>query len=103
MKKLIPLALSVLLLGPAYGASSTDIVPRASGLYDALAVLAQDHLLPPGSPDVQDLLNVQGRLYTRAELARALDTVTLENSPALNARDRAALAFARNILAPELA
>ncbi len=124
MKKLIPFALSALLLGPAYAASPTDIVPRASGLYDALAVLAQDHLLPPGSPDVQDLLNVQGRLYTRAELARAISAVTLEAQvvppssggtvnnlqqfpglvmyPAIKPRDRAALAFARNILAPEL-
>ncbi len=102
MKKLIPFALSALLLGPAHGASSTDIVPRASGLYDALAVLAQDHLLPPGAPDVQDLLNVQGRLYTRAELARAISAVTLETAAPTHPRDRAALAFARNILAPEL-
>ncbi len=127
MKKLILLALSALLLGPAYAASPTDIVPRASGLYDALAVLAQDHLLPPGSPDVQDLLNVQGRLYTRAELARAIRDVARRTSAPtpnnvtnhssgytvsaqivqspdylLNNRDRAALAFARNILAPEL-
>lgn len=99
MKKLTLLALSVLLLSPAYGASSTDIVPRASGLYDALAVLAQDHLLPPGSPDVQDLLNVQGRLYTRAELASVVAGIT--KYPTAR-RDYAALAFARNILAPQL-
>ncbi len=93
---------AALCLRPALAASPTDIVPRGSGLYDALAVLAQDGLLPPGSPDVNDLLNVQGRLYTRAELARAVAGSGNENPRSLNDRDRAALAFARSVLAPEL-
>ena len=99
MKKHFAFVLLALLARPVLAASPTDIVPRASGLYDALAVLAQDHLLPANAPDVNDLLNVQGRLYTRIELARAISGVTTLSG---SDRDKAALAFARNILAPEL-
>lgn len=99
MKKTLCLVLLTLLACPVLAASPTDLVPRASGLYDALAVLAQDSLLPAAAPDVNDLLNVQGRLYTRAEMARAIAGIT--GLPGTD-RDKAALAFARNILAPEL-
>jgi hypothetical protein len=75
------------------------VVPDGSGLYDAAALLAQDHLLPAGSPDATDFLGVSHRLYTRAEFAALIKGVTTQPT---DGRDRAALAFARSTLAPEL-
>jgi len=84
---------------PCCAAAPEDLVPQGSGLYDAVALLSADHLLPPGSPDATSLQGVTGRLYTRRELAELIRTVT--NQPA-DPRAASALAFARNILAPEL-
>ncbi len=139
MKKSFCTLLALLLLGtmtagtaPPASASPTDIVPRGSGLYDALSVLAQDHLLPAGAPTVQDLLGVTGRLYTRREMAYWFGSIQARSTPlpsapgsglitdpqtlpqmlqyqprvlvrsSSNLRDQAALDFARNVLAPEL-
>jgi len=84
---------------PCRAAAPEDIVPQGSGLYDAVALLSADHLLPPGSPDATSLQGVTGRLYTRRELADLIRSIT--NQPA-DPRASSALAFARNILAPEL-
>ncbi|MDQ2687326.1 MAG: hypothetical protein M3Y28_05610 [Armatimonadota bacterium] len=80
-------------------ADAQDIVPSSSGLYEAVALLAQEHLLSPDAPDVTGLLGVTRRLRTRAELA---DLVRQASEDKADARGRAALAYARNILAPEL-
>jgi hypothetical protein len=93
------LLLLLLNLAPARASSPTDVVPDGSGLYDAAALLAQEHLLPIGAPDATALLNVTHRLYTRGEMARWIAGV--QTTPP-DARGAAALAFARNILAPEL-
>jgi hypothetical protein len=96
-----PLCALALLLcfSPAWASSPTDVVPDGSGLYDAVALLAQQHLLPPGGPDATDLLGVSHRLRTRAEFASLLAGITKEPS---DPRAQAALEYARNILAPEL-
>ncbi len=86
-------------VAPCRAASPDDLVPQGSGLYDAVALLSADHLLPPGSPDATSLQGVTARLYTRRELAALIRTVS--NQPA-DPRAASALAFARNILAPEL-
>ncbi len=82
-----------------YAASPDDVVPQGSGLYDAVALLSARHLLPPGAPDATALQGVTARLYTRRELAILVEGVT--DQPA-DPRAASALAFARNILAPEL-
>ena len=84
---------------PVASASTTDYVPDGSGLYDAVALLADQHLLPPGAPDATDMLGVSHRLWTRGELAAIIAGVTQEPT---DPRARAALDFARNTLAPEL-
>ena len=84
---------------PLYAASPEDIVPQGSGLYDAVALLSADHLLPPGSPDATSLQGVTARLYTRRELASLIQTIT--DQPA-DPRAASALLFARNVLVPEL-
>lgn len=86
-------------VAPCRAASPDDLVPQGSGLYDAVALLSADHLLPPGSPDATSLQGVTARLYTRRELAGLIRSIT--NQPA-DPRAASALAFARNILAPEL-
>ena len=98
---LLLLSMSLLLCGLALpGASAPeDLVPLGSGLYDAVALLSADHLLPPGAPDATSLQGVTARLYTRRELAALIQTIT--NQPA-DPRAASALAYARNILAPEL-
>ncbi len=83
-----------------HAASPDDVVPQGSGLYDAVALLSARHLLPPGSPDATALQGVTARLYTRREFARVIQGIT--DQPA-DPRAASALAFARNILAPELA
>ncbi len=93
------LLLAAATFAPCRAAAPDDLVPQGSGLYDAVALLSADHLLPPGSPDATSLQGVTGRLYTRRELADLIRTVT--NQPA-DPRAASALAFARNILAPEL-
>ena len=80
-------------------AAPEDVVPQGSGLYDAVALLSARHLLPPGSPDAASLQGVTARLYTRRELAALIQTIP--DQPA-DPRAASALAFARNILAPEL-
>ncbi len=84
---------------PSCAAAPDDLVPQGSGLYDAVALLSADRLLPPGSPDATSLQGVTARLYTRRELASLIRTVT--NQPA-DPRAASALAYARNILASEL-
>ena len=93
------LLLAAVGLAPLHAASPEDVVPQGSGLYDAVALLSARHLLPPGSPDATSLQGVTGRLYTRRELADLIQTIT--DQPA-DPRAASALAFARNILAPEL-
>ncbi len=84
---------------PCRAASADDLVPQGSGLYDAVALLSADHLLPPGSPDATSLQGVTGRLYSRREFATLIRSIT--NQPA-DPQAASALAFARNILASEL-
>jgi len=91
--------LAALGAAPLSAASPDDVVPQGSGLYDAVALLSADHLLPPGSPDAASLQGVTARLYTRRELASLIQTIT--DLPA-DPRAASALLFARNILAPEL-
>ncbi len=89
----------MLLALPGFASSPTDLVPRGSGLYDAMAILAQKGLLAQDSPDATQLLGFTGRLYTRAEFAAMITDINDEtNDPQTDA----ALDFARNILAPEL-
>ena len=101
MKKHPLIAPALLAWGTMHAAvaAPTDVVPPSSGLYEAVALLAQEHLLPPNAPDVTGLLGVTRRLRTRAELA---DLVRQASADKADARGRAALAYARNILAPEL-
>jgi hypothetical protein len=80
-------------------AAPEDVVPQGSGLYDAVALLSAKHLLPPGSPDAASLQGVTGRLYTRREFAALIESIP--NQPA-DPRAASALAYARNILSPEL-
>ncbi len=80
-------------------AAPEDVVPQGSGLYDAVALLSAKHLLPPGAPDATSLQGVTGRLYTRREFADLIQSITVQ--PA-DPRAASALAYARNILAPEL-
>ena len=84
---------------PRCAAAPEDLVPQGSGLYDAVALLSADHLLPPGAPDATSLQGVTARLYTRRELASLIRAIA--NQPA-DPRAASALAFARSILAPEL-
>ncbi len=100
--KTIPLLLLLAVFAaPALQAASPDdVVPQGSGLYDAVALLSARHLLPPGSPDATALQGVTAKLYTRRELAALIEGVA--DQPA-DPRAASALAFARNILAPELA
>lgn len=93
------LFLASLSVTPAFAASPSDLVPQGSGLYDAVALLNSQHLLLPGSPDATALQGLTGRLYTRRELADIVRSVT--DVPA-DPRAAAALAFCRNLLAPEL-
>jgi len=93
------LLLAAVALAPARAASPEDLVPAGSGLYDAVALLGAEHLLPPGAPDAADLQGVTARLRTRRELADLLRPVT--DVPA-DPRAAAALAFCRRLLAPEL-
>ena len=95
---LTTLAVSTMLT-PAHAASPEDLVPAGSGLYDAVALLTAKHLTPPGSPDATRLQGVTARLYTRRELADIIRPIT--DVPA-DARAAAALAYCRNILAPEI-
>ena len=101
MRKILAalLLLAATSLAPLCASSPDDVVPQGSGLYDAVALLASQHLLPPGSPDATSLQGVTGRLYTRREFASFIQTIT--DQPA-DPRARSALAFARNLLAPEL-
>ncbi|MGI4789020.1 MAG: hypothetical protein ACRYFS_09240 [Janthinobacterium lividum] len=94
------LLLAAVGISPLRAASPEDIVPQGSGLYDAVALLAAQHLLPPGAPDATSLEGVTARLYTRREFAGLIEGIT--NQPG-DPRAASALAFARNILAPELA
>ena len=102
MKKTFAALLLLLLfpLLPVVAAAPEDLVPQGSGLYDAVALLAARHLLPPDAPDATSLQGATARLYTRRELANLIQTVT--DQPA-DPRAASALAFARNILSPELA
>ena len=84
---------------PAKSASPEDLVPRGAALYDAVALLSAHHLLADGAPDTTDLQGITGRLYTRREFAALIRPIT--DSPA-DPRVAAALAFCRNLLAPEL-
>lgn len=93
------LLLAALSLSPARAASPEDLVPAGSGLYDAVALLTAKRLTPPGSPDATRLLGVTARLYTRRELADVIRPIT--DVPD-DARAAAALAYCRNLLAPEL-
>lgn len=97
MKKWGIYGLLTLLLLPVQASAPTDLVPRASGVYDALALLAREHVL--ARPDATDLLAVTSRLYTRQEMANFVRDISAEPT---TPRARAALAFIRNILAPEL-
>ncbi len=99
--KIAALLLLLALLGvpSLHAAAPDDVVPQGSGLYDAVALLSARHLLPPGSPDATALQGVTARLYTRREFANLIAGVT--DQPA-DPRAASALAFARNILAPEL-
>ena len=97
---LLLLFLSVFAAPALHAASPGDVVPQGSGLYDAVALLSADHLLPPGSPDATALQGVTAKLYTRRELANLIQSIT--NQPA-DPRAASALAFARNLLASELA
>lgn len=101
MKKTSLIISALMALGTAHAAlaAPTDIVPASSGLYEAVSLLAQEGLLPPDAPDVSGLLGVTRRLRTRGELA---DLVREAAEDRADARGRAALAYARNILAPEL-
>lgn len=102
MKKKLPRLLIAGLLACSCGAalaSPSDIVPDGSGLYDAVALLAQEHVLAVGAPDATDLLGVAHRLRTREEFAEIIRNIAVEPT---DPRGRAALAFARNTLAPEL-
>ncbi len=100
LRAALPLALILsFALSPARATSPEDLVPAGSGLYDAVALLTAKHLTPPGSPDATRLLGVTARLYTRREMADIIRPIT--DVPA-DARAAAALAYCRNILAPEL-
>lgn len=101
MKKLSLIVPALLVCGTMHAtlAAPTDVVPPSSGLYEAVSLLAQEHVLPADAPDVSSLLGVTRRLRTRAELA---DLVRQASEDKADARGRAALAYARNILAPEL-
>ncbi len=94
------LLLAVFAVPALHAASPEDVVPQGSGLYDAVALLSAKHLLPPGAPDATALQGVTARLYTRREFANLIEGIT--DQPA-DPRAASALAFARNILAPELA
>ena len=98
-KKFLLMLLLVCIATVARASDPTDLVPRGSGLYDAVAVLAQKHLLADNAPDVTDLLAATGRLYTRGELARFVQSVETEPT---DPEARAAYLFARNILSSEL-
>ena len=52
----------------AFADLPSDIVPRDSGAYDALAVLAKGHLLPTGN-DAETFIGTTARLRSRAEIA----------------------------------
>ncbi len=91
--------LVALALTPARAASSEDLVPAGSGLYDAVALLGARHLLPPGAPDATSLQGVTARLRTRRELADLIRSIT---DPPTDPRAAAALAYCRNLLAPEM-
>lgn len=100
--KITPLLLLLAVFGASalHAASPDDVVPQGSGLYDAVALLSAKHLLPPGSPDATALQGVTARLYTRREFANLIGGIS--EQPA-DPRAASALAFARNILASELA
>ena len=83
---------------PAHAAPD-DLVPRSSGFYDALAILATDHDLAPGAPDAVDLLSPSSPLRTRAEFAILVNGVT---GSVGDARARAALGFLRSGLAGDI-
>jgi hypothetical protein len=93
------LLLAALSLSPARAASPEDLVPAGSGLYDAIALLNAEHLLPPGSPDATGLQGITARLRTRREMADVIRSIT--DRPT-DPRAAAALAFCRSLLAPEL-
>ena len=88
-------AIALLAALPARAAPD-DLVPRSSGFYDALAILAADHYLAPGAPDAVDLLSPSAPLRTRAEFAILVNGVT---GAVDGARARAAIGFLRNGLA----
>ena len=90
---------AALSLAGACAAAPSDLVPQGSGLYDAIALLNAEHLLPPGSPDSTSLQGLTARLRTRRELAEIVRPLT--GTPA-DPRAAAALAYCRNLLAPEL-
>lgn len=73
-------------------AAPDDIVSRTSGFYDAAAVLAMGHVLPPGSPDAADFLSPSAPLRTRAQFAALI--AGIDQDPT-DARANAALAFLR--------
>jgi hypothetical protein len=94
--------LAALLPLPAAFAAPDDIVSRTSGFYDAAAVLAMKHVLPPGSPDAADFLSPSAPLRTRAQFAALI--AGIDEDP-MDARANAALAFLRkglqeDVLAP---
>lgn len=77
----------------AFADVPTDIVPRSSGVYDALAVLAEGHLLPPGD-DAETFLGDTARLRSRAEVSSMIDAVRdNDDESGMTANQTAALEF----------
>ena len=58
----------------AFADLPSDIVPRDSGAYDALAVLAKGHLLSTGN-DAESYIGVTARLRSRGEMAAMVQSL----------------------------
>lgn len=87
------------LASAAFCAVPTDIVPFNSGAYDAMAVLAGDHLLPDPM-SVENFIGVTAPLRTRAEMESLVDGVRQSvQDTELTSRDIAALNFLQEYLA----
>jgi len=77
----------------AFADLPSDLVPRGSGAYDALAVLAKGHLLPDGN-DVSTFIGTTARLRSRGEMASMVQTFRINGDESqLTSNEAAALEF----------
>ena len=83
----------------AFADLPSDLVPRGSGVYGALAVLAKGHLLPDGN-DAATFVGAAARLRSRGEIASMVSTFRINGDESqLTSNEAAALEFLTAYLA----